>query len=406
MTIISIDNASFCPGASVAEAVAKRRGCPLVRDDEVFSRAAASSGIPAAELRRLVYGPTRLLDGVRVAAPLRTAELRVAMVRILEQDNLVIHGPLGYLVPAEVTHVLKVALVGDRAYRLARAVAAGTTERRAAQVLRQDDERRGAWADALLGQPPWDAALFDLILPAADQPEAAAVDHILELADAPAVATTEDALAALSELRHAAELQLAFAKQGHDVDIVTAKGAVDIRYKKHTMFPARLRQELVDTALAQPGVETATARPGRRYQEASLYLDVRAELPRKVLLVDDEEAFVKTLSKRLARRDIESSVALGGSEALAKVGEEAPDVMVLDLKMPGVDGLEVLRNVKENNSRTEVIILTAHGSEAEERLAFQLGAFAYLRKPVDIGELTETMRRAYRKMQRNARPDE
>jgi DNA-binding NtrC family response regulator len=66
--------------------------------------------------------------------------------------------------------------------------------------------------------------------------------------------------------------------------------------------------------------------------------------------------------------------------------------------MPGIDGLEVLRRVKQQHPATEVIILTGHGSEEEKALAIQLGAFAYLRKPVDIDILTETMRKAYSKV--------
>ncbi len=114
----------------------------------------------------------------------------------------------------------------------------------------------------------------------------------------------------------------------------------------------------------------------------------------KVLLVDDEKAFVQTLSRRLKTRKIESSIAYGGYEALASFERTEPDVMVLDLKMPDIDGIEVLRSVKTSDAKTEVIILTAHGSEAEERLVFEMGAFAHLSKPVDIDELTETMRKA------------
>ena len=120
--------------------------------------------------------------------------------------------------------------------------------------------------------------------------------------------------------------------------------------------------------------------------------------PIRVMLVDDEQAFVQTLAKRLATRQIECSVAFGGAEALGKFGLDAPDVMVLDLKMPEVDGLEVLRKVKADRPETEVIILTAHGSDAEMRLVSQMGAFSCLHKPVDIDELTEQLERAYRRM--------
>ncbi|MCP4599335.1 MAG: response regulator, partial [Proteobacteria bacterium] len=76
------------------------------------------------------------------------------------------------------------------------------------------------------------------------------------------------------------------------------------------------------------------------------------------------------------------------------VNREHPTVVVLDLKMPDIDGFEVLRRVKTMHPEIELIILTAHGSLAEERLVLELGAFACLHKPVDIDELTETMRQA------------
>jgi len=68
------------------------------------------------------------------------------------------------------------------------------------------------------------------------------------------------------------------------------------------------------------------------------------------------------------------------------------------LKMPGIDGIEVLRRMKREHPHVEVIILTGHGSEREEILARELGAFAYLKKPVDIDVLSQTMKEAYRKL--------
>lgn len=114
----------------------------------------------------------------------------------------------------------------------------------------------------------------------------------------------------------------------------------------------------------------------------------------KVLLVDDEEDFVRTMAERMEMRDVGSGIALNGEEALAMLGEEVPDVMVLDLRMPGMGGLEVLERVKTLHPSLEVIILTGHGSDADEKEARRLGAFEYLRKPVDFGTLLEAIRRA------------
>jgi len=71
---------------------------------------------------------------------------------------------------------------------------------------------------------------------------------------------------------------------------------------------------------------------------------------------------------------------------------------VLDLKMPGIDGMEVLRRVKREHPAIEVIILTGHGSEKDRTACMEAGAFAYLQKPVDIEKLSETMRQAYEKV--------
>jgi len=102
---------------------------------------------------------------------------------------------------------------------------------------------------------------------------------------------------------------------------------------------------------------------------------------------------------RLKRRDIDARGVFGGQEALDNIAQEEPDVVVLDLQMPDMNGMEVLRRVKRTNPRTEVIILTGHGSDREEVLAAELGAFAYLRKPVDIEVLTDTMKAAYRRVE-------
>ena len=117
----------------------------------------------------------------------------------------------------------------------------------------------------------------------------------------------------------------------------------------------------------------------------------------KVLLVDDEEEFVKALAERLKMRDLRSDTVLDGEEALSYVEDQEPDVMVLDLKMPGIDGMEVLRQVRKAYPNIQVIILTGHGSEKDEEEAKRLGAFDYLEKPVNLDVLVKKMKAAYRR---------
>ena len=121
----------------------------------------------------------------------------------------------------------------------------------------------------------------------------------------------------------------------------------------------------------------------------------------KILLVDDEKQFVDTLAERLARRGGAARVAYAGPQALKAV-EEPTDVIVLDLRMPGMDGFEVLRSVKKSNPQVQVIILTGHGGDAEEQTAYRMGAYNFLKKPMDIDELLNSIRMAYRDKVENA----
>ena len=114
----------------------------------------------------------------------------------------------------------------------------------------------------------------------------------------------------------------------------------------------------------------------------------------RVLLVDDEEEFVSALSERLMLRGIEVDSALNGEEALARMDEKQFEVVILDVMMPGLSGLEVLRQIKSTHPNTQVILLTGHGATREGMEGMRLGAFDYLIKPVDIEEMLEKMSQA------------
>ena len=117
----------------------------------------------------------------------------------------------------------------------------------------------------------------------------------------------------------------------------------------------------------------------------------------KVLLVDDEEDFRTTLANRLRKRKLEVSEAEGGPEALASMNKQVFDVVVLDVRMPGMDGIEVLKRVKESHPLVEVIMLTGHASVESGIEGMRLGAFDYLMKPCDINDLIVKIQDAYQR---------
>lgn len=116
-----------------------------------------------------------------------------------------------------------------------------------------------------------------------------------------------------------------------------------------------------------------------------------------VLLVDDEPDFLYPLVKRLIKRQLNVETAGSGKEALDRITEKPFDVVVVDVKMPGMDGLEVLRTIKAEHGLTEVIILSGHASMDAAIEGMEQGAFDYLMKPVDFDELFFKLQDAYQK---------
>ena len=115
----------------------------------------------------------------------------------------------------------------------------------------------------------------------------------------------------------------------------------------------------------------------------------------KVLLVDDEEAFAMALSERLHTRGVAAEAVFDGKKALEHIDKDEPDVMILDLKMPEMDGMEVLRRVKKSYPNIQTIILSGYGTDTNKAQAARLGALDFLVKPADITTLTEKIRTAF-----------
>ena len=114
----------------------------------------------------------------------------------------------------------------------------------------------------------------------------------------------------------------------------------------------------------------------------------------RLLLVDDEKGYLDVLSNRMARRGIETVKTYSGAQALQALRKQDFKVMVLDLKMEDMDGIEVLKIVRKMAPELPVIILTGHGSQAAAEDGMALGAFDYLTKPCELPELLEKVRQA------------
>ena len=112
------------------------------------------------------------------------------------------------------------------------------------------------------------------------------------------------------------------------------------------------------------------------------------KIPTKVLLVDDEKDFVEMLALRLSELGEKVLSSYSGKECLETLEKEAIDVVILDIKMPGMGGIETLKEIKRRFPLVEVILLTGHGTTQTAVEGMKLGAFDYLLKPADFEDLT------------------
>lgn len=114
----------------------------------------------------------------------------------------------------------------------------------------------------------------------------------------------------------------------------------------------------------------------------------------EVLLVDDEKDFVETLAKRLKTRDFSVECTFSGDEAVKWLETNESDVVVLDVRMPGLDGIDTLREIKRMKPLVEVIMLTGHATVETAIEGMKLGAFDYLMKPTDMNDLVDKINKA------------
>ena len=401
MSVITIVGAAFSNKSSVIKELTATSAYKTIDLQKIVAAAVASSGMNESKILGAFSAKTSVFNRFTHEKERSVAHLRLALASLMTEDQLLITGPVSFLIPDKISHVLRVCLVAELKFRINEAMQReGVAEKNALQQIRQQDEDLTAWLKMLnRGEDPWASGLYDIVVPMDKTDVAAAAALILEKAASDVVAKTTHSQAALADFLLAAQVDVKLAQEGHNVSVDARKGVITLTINKNVLMLSRLEEDLKSIVEKVPGVESIATRIGEGFHQPDIYRRYDFEMPSKVLLVDDERDFVQTLSERLIMRDMGSAVAYDGESALTMIADEEPEVMILDLRMPGIDGIEVLRQVKATNPDIEVIVLTGHGTEKDKDLCMELGAFAFLQKPVDIQLLSQTLMKANEKVQ-------
>ncbi len=403
MSIITIFSGSFCTKESVVENIINDMHYDRFTDENFITKAASLSGLQKNKIKKALTDKVSVFNKFTHEKEKSIAYLKVAVAEILLKKNVLITGFASQLIPSEITHVLKICLIADMSFRtLSASKKLNLSKNDAARLIRKEDESRAAWIKNLFNNnDPWDPLLYDIVIPVDKIDSKSIVSLIKENIIKDAVKLTESSKQSMEDFLFSAQIEAVLADEGHIIKVGAKNGDVTLTITKQVMRLSRLEGELKSIVNKLPGVKSIETKIDKNYYQADVYRKYNFEMPSKVLLVDDEREFVQTLSERLLMRDVGSAVAFDGKSALDIVNSDEPEVMILDLKMPGIDGFEVLRSVKKTRPEIEVIVLTGHGSEADKELCMKIGAFAYLQKPVDIKILSEMLQKANDKIHSN-----
>lgn len=399
MAVITLFSGIFCNEAAVVQQVGENSKLETITDDQVLDNASRLSGIHKLKIKKAFSANVSVFNQFTHEQECSIAYLRLALAQAIDQmpdpEALVVSGYTGLLIPKTLHPALRVCLMAETRFRLALAQKEqGGSPEEALEIIRQEDLDRAVWTDRLFSKKdPWDPGLYDLVLPMDKHDPGRASDLIQERLKA--LTPTSDSRLGKKDFLLAAQTEVTLVHSGHHVQVQAQKGEVILTILKKVPMLSPLEEELKLIAGKVSGVVSVEIHVEPADSLAPAYRKQNFELPAKVLLVDDEREFVQTLSERLQMRDMGCVVAYEGGSALDLVQTDAPEVMVIDLKMPGMDGMEVLRQVKQTRPEIQVIILTGHGSERDRKTCMDLGAYAYMQKPVDINLLSETLKKAH-----------
>ncbi len=396
MSVITIFSGAFCEEESVVKNVLSASGFKLIMDNDIVARASRLSKMSANKISRAFLAKESIFNNFTHEKEVSIAWLKLAVAEHLAADKLLVSGCASRLIPKDLSHVLKVCIIADMKFRMTVAISEEKiSEKEAIKLIHKQDEDKTAWIKNLYNKnDPWDSSLYDLVIPMDKMDLNKAVSLIVENAGKDILKPTKLSQKFVEDFLLASQVEVQLAKEGHNVGVLAKDGVITVIINQHVFMLNKLEDELKTIVQKISGVKSVETKVGEGYYQTDIYRKYDFKMPSKVLLVDDEREFVQTLSERLIMRDMGSAVAYDGESALSMVSEHEPEVMILDLKMPGINGIEVLERVKKSSPDIEVIILTGHGTEADREICMKLGAFAYLQKPVDIEILSDTLKKA------------
>ncbi len=403
MAIIKTFSAGFCRGNEIIDHLLKSTNFRHTSTDEIVAEAAILADKSISKIKKALTLKTSVFEKFTHEKKYALAHIKLVLSKMLMVSagrELILSGYSTQLIPREITHFFRVGLIANLKYRVSTLQEQQkTTKSNAEKEIRNLDEEQAQWLAKYCNiYEAFNPTDYDLIIPMHTESVRDASELIAQHLGEDIFQPTPTSMQAVKNFNLLAKIEVALARKGHDVVSQVTDHRVRITINKEVSRPNRLKTEIEDIVKHVDGIEDIEIFNKEDSTDHEVYRKYDKTIPSKVLLVDDEQEFVKTLSERLTLRNMGSAVVHDGDSALRLIEQDEPDVMVLDLKMPGQNGIEVLKKVKQTHPSIEVIILTGHGSDNDKQQCLELGAFDYLQKPLDINKLSSVIKEANQKV--------
>ena len=399
MSILTITSGLYSNAGEVASRLSEKLNSKIITDADIIEKTHQDNDINLSTLQKVVESKPLAFNDFSHEKEKCLASIIKSIFEYACLGDCIFLGILGHLIPSEISHAMRVLIITDKKTRTQNGITLhGLSEKEALKNIEQSDKVAALWTNDLFRKKAWDESLYDIVIPTDKLDAEASVNLIIKHIEK-LLSNKEDLIKKeMLDFKLISEVDLALSEIGQGLLTRIDGGNVIVTIDKKVMMLARLQQKIVTVVQKIPGVKSVETKIGKNYYKGNIIRNYEFETPLRILLVDDEKEFVQTLSERLKMRQFTSEIAYNGQEALDFTDQEETEVMVLDLKMPGIDGFEVLKKIKQTKPDIEVIILTGHGTEKDRQTCMDMGAFAYLQKPADIDIITDTMKRAYEKI--------
>ena len=406
-SLVSVFGGNYSNVGNVLESLLHNKEFRLVVDADIVEEVHQEFGAPKAQVEKVFSADHPGFNPFTHQRKYYVALIKQVLAQyLLDGESLIVNGFSGQLIPRRIKHNLRVCLIADMKSRISNAMLDDEIGRsQALESIRRHDENCKRWLYHIFrAEDPWSSSLYDIVAPTDKLSAHDIADLVHANLEHFSVQPDDTSWNAVQDFSLAARVEVDVLGAGHDVSVEAGSGSVKLRLNRSVLMRDRLISELEEILEKISGVNSFRILPASQ-KSNGLEQMAFPEDSHRIMLVDDEREFIQTLSERLMTRHIPTTVTYSGEAALEKIRDQTPEIMILDLKMPGIDGVEVLKRVKKEHPEVEVIILTGRGTDADRDACMALGAFAYLEKPVDIEKLSEKIRQIYRKGGRIQRLD-